>query len=68
MLRRLKKLGIEKTNPDELSPEEKGAFVRLDLDPESITWRRVMDVNDRWVEAVPAATALLEEQGGLYMK
>jgi hypothetical protein len=24
------------------------AFVRLDIDPDSITWRRVMDVNDRW--------------------
>lgn len=48
MLRRLKKLGIDKTDPDDLTDEEKSAFVRLDLDPESITWRRVMDVNDRW--------------------
>ena len=48
MLRRLKKLGIDKNNPDDLSPEERSAFVRLDIDPDSITWRRVMDVNDRW--------------------
>ena len=30
-----------------LTPEEKGRFARLDLDPASITWRRVMDINDR---------------------
>jgi formyltetrahydrofolate synthetase len=48
MLRRLRKLGITKTDPAELAPEEVSAFVRLDIDPESITWRRVMDVNDRW--------------------
>ena len=48
MLRRLKKLGIDKTDPDMLTPEEKGRFARLDVDPDSITWRRVMDTNDRW--------------------
>jgi formyltetrahydrofolate synthetase len=47
MLRRLKKLGIDKTDPDALTPEEKGRFARLDIDPDSITWRRVMDTNDR---------------------
>ena len=47
MLRRLKKLGIDKTDPDELTADERSAFVRLDLDPASITWRRVMDINDR---------------------
>jgi methylenetetrahydrofolate dehydrogenase (NADP+)/methenyltetrahydrofolate cyclohydrolase/formyltetrahydrofolate synthetase len=47
MLRHLRKLGIAKTDPSELTPEEVSAFVRLDIDPQSITWRRVMDVNDR---------------------
>ena len=49
MLRRLIKLGISKTNPDELTPEVR-RFARLDIDPASITWRRVMDVNDRFLE------------------
>src|SRR5215470_8346037 len=40
MLRRLRKLGITKTNPAELSPEEKSKFARLNIDPASITWRR----------------------------
>ena len=40
---RLKKLGIDKSDPDELSEEEKSRMVRLDIDPESVTWRRVTD-------------------------
>jgi hypothetical protein len=47
MLLRLKKLGIDKTNPDDLTPEEISRFVRLDIDPATITWRRVVDTNDR---------------------
>lgn len=47
MLRRLKKLGINKTNPDELTEEEISKFVRLDIDPDSITWKRVIDICDR---------------------
>ena len=35
MLRRLKKLGIEKTDPNELTPEERSRFARLDIDPAS---------------------------------
>jgi formyltetrahydrofolate synthetase len=52
MLRRLKKLGIDKTDPNELTPEEYGRFARLDLDPESITWQRVVDINDRFLRGI----------------
>lgn len=52
MLKRLKKLGIDKTNPDELTPEEVKKFVRLDLDPQLITWKRVLDVNDRFLRKI----------------
>lgn len=39
MLRRLKKLGIDTSKtPDDLTPEERSKFVRLDIDPEKITW------------------------------
>ena len=47
MMARLAKLGITKTDPAELTPEERGCFARLDIDPASITWRRVLDTNDR---------------------
>lgn len=52
MLRRLKKLGIDKTDPNELTSEEYRRFVRLDIDPDSITWRRVVDINDRFLRTI----------------
>ncbi len=52
MLRRLKKLGIEKTNPNDLTLSERSRFARLDIDPESITWRRVVDTNDRFLREI----------------
>ncbi|MFC1922626.1 formate--tetrahydrofolate ligase [Chloroflexota bacterium] len=52
MLHRLEKLGIDKTDPNELTPEERSEFVRLDIDPDSITWRRVVDTNDRFLRGI----------------
>lgn len=52
MLRRLKKLGIEKTDPNELDAAERRRFARLEIDPASITWRRVMDTNDRFLREI----------------
>jgi len=52
MLRRLRKLGISKTDPNELTPEERSLFARLDIDPASITWRRVLDTNDRMLRQI----------------
>ena len=61
MLRRLKKLGIEKSNPDDLTPEEYGRFARLDIDPDTITWRRVLDVNDRHLRHITVGKAPTEK-------
>jgi methylenetetrahydrofolate dehydrogenase (NADP+)/methenyltetrahydrofolate cyclohydrolase/formyltetrahydrofolate synthetase len=61
MLRRLKKLGIDKTNPDDLTEEEINRFARLDIDPETITWRRVLDVNDRHLRKVTIGQAPTEK-------
>ncbi len=52
MLRRLARLGIDKTDPNELTPEERSRFARLDIDPDSITWRRVIDTNDRFLRTI----------------
>ena len=52
MLHRLKKLGIDKTNPDDLTPAERSRFARLDIDPDGITWRRVVDTNDRFLREI----------------
>lgn len=61
MFRRLKKLGIEKTNPDDLTEEEIHRFARLDIDPETITWRRVLDVNDRHLRGITVGEAPTEK-------
>ncbi|CRK41553.1 hypothetical protein BN1708_008489 [Verticillium longisporum] len=61
MFRRLKKLGIDKTNPDDLTEEEISRFARLDIDPETITWRRVLDVNDRHLRGITVGTATTEK-------
>ena len=53
MRRRLKKLGIDDTKkPEELTPEEKSAFARLDIDKSTITWNRVLDTCDRHLRRV----------------
>jgi formyltetrahydrofolate synthetase len=52
MFSRLHKLGINKTNPNDLTPEERSKFARLDIDPETITWRRVLDTNDRMLRQI----------------
>jgi formyltetrahydrofolate synthetase len=62
MLRRLQTSGIEKTDPDALTPEERSRFARLDIDPESITWRRVIDINDRFLREIMVGLGK-DEQG-----
>ncbi|KAI0362366.1 FTHFS-domain-containing protein [Trametes cingulata] len=52
MFKRLKKLGIDKTDPNDLTPEEINRFARLDVDPDTITWNRVLDTNDRFLRKI----------------
>uniref|UniRef100_A0A4X2MAZ5 formate--tetrahydrofolate ligase n=1 Tax=Vombatus ursinus TaxID=29139 RepID=A0A4X2MAZ5_VOMUR len=51
-VRRLKRLRIEKDDPATLTDEEINRFVRLDIDPETITWQRVLDTNDRFLRKI----------------
>jgi len=46
MRKRLEKLGIESEKPSDLSEEDKERMFRLNIDPDSIQWRRVLDVSD----------------------
>jgi formyltetrahydrofolate synthetase len=57
MLRRLRKLGISKTDPNQLTAAERARFVRLDIDPDTITWRRVVDTNDRMLRQITIGQA-----------
>lgn len=61
MFRRLKKLGIDKTNPDDLTAEEKSKWARLDIDPDTITWHRVTDTNDRFLREITVGQAPTEK-------
>jgi len=61
MLRRLKRLGIDKTDPEQLTPEERSRFVRLNIDPNSITWNRVIDISDRFLRRVQIGLGPEEE-------
>ncbi len=62
MQERRKKLGIQTDDPDQMTPEERRRFVRLDIDPESITWRRVVDINDRFLRGITIGKGA-EEKG-----
>jgi methylenetetrahydrofolate dehydrogenase (NADP+) / methenyltetrahydrofolate cyclohydrolase / formyltetrahydrofolate synthetase len=61
MLKRLKKLGIDKTDPNELTPEEITRFARLDVDLNTITWNRVMDTNDRFLRKITIGQSATEQ-------
>ncbi|XP_068618875.1 C-1-tetrahydrofolate synthase, cytoplasmic isoform X1 [Battus philenor] len=51
-LRRLKRLGINKTDPDSLTDEERTKFARLNIDTNKIMWNRVVDLNDRYLRKI----------------
>ncbi|CAH0728337.1 unnamed protein product, partial [Brenthis ino] len=51
-LRRLNRLGINKTDPDALTPEERTKFARLNIDIKNIMWNRVVDLNDRYLRKI----------------
>jgi methylenetetrahydrofolate dehydrogenase (NADP+) / methenyltetrahydrofolate cyclohydrolase / formyltetrahydrofolate synthetase len=61
MLGRLKKLGIDKTNPEDLTPEERKRMFRLDIDPDTITVKRVIDTSDRLLRGIMVGKGPKEE-------
>jgi methylenetetrahydrofolate dehydrogenase (NADP+)/methenyltetrahydrofolate cyclohydrolase/formyltetrahydrofolate synthetase len=61
MLARLRKLGIDKTNPDDLTEEEITKFARLDIDPATLTWNRVLDTNDRYLRKITVGQSATEK-------
>jgi len=52
--RRFEKLGIsyEGRSPEDFTSDEKSRFARLDIDPDTITWQRVVDTCDRHLREV----------------
>ncbi len=60
-LKRLAKCGITTTDPDMLTDAEITRFSRLDIDPSTISWNRVMDVNDRFLRKITVGQAATEK-------
>ncbi|NXT71410.1 C1TM protein, partial [Chaetops frenatus] len=60
-LARLRRLGINKTDPGTLTEEEMSKFARLDIDPSTITWQRVVDTNDRFLRKITVGQANTEK-------
>jgi formyltetrahydrofolate synthetase len=65
MLGRLKNLGIDKTDPNELTEEERRRFVRLNVDRDTLTWRRATDTNDRILRKITVGQGPAEKDFNL---
>lgn len=61
MLRRRDKLGITAATPEEMTAAERSRFCRLDIDPATITWQRVLDTCDRHLRRVEVGKGPAEE-------
>ncbi|XP_063079037.1 monofunctional C1-tetrahydrofolate synthase, mitochondrial [Engraulis encrasicolus] len=60
-LDRLKRLGVSQSDPDALSPDDVSRFVRLDIDPDKVTWQRVVDTNDRFLRKITIGQSATEK-------
>lgn len=58
---RLEKLGITRRDPDSLDDDERRRFARLDIDPDSVTWQRVIDTNDRFLRKITVGQSPTEK-------
>jgi len=52
MVVRLEKFHIVADDPEDLTPDQRRKLCRLDIDPATITWRRVMDTSDRFLRGI----------------
>jgi formyltetrahydrofolate synthetase len=59
--RRAAKLGIAAATPTDMTPAERLRFVRLNIDPATVTWQRVLDVCDRHLRRVTVGCGPAEE-------
>lgn len=60
-VKRLGKLGIIERDATKLTEEEMGQFARLDIDPATITWNRVLDTNDRYLRQITVGQSPTEK-------
>ena len=61
MQNRRLKLDIKTTDPDQMTDEERSRFVRLDIDPQKVTWMRGLDTNDRYLREITVGESPTED-------
>ncbi len=60
--KRLQKIGFDPTlEPGDLTAEQRAKFARLDIDPSTITWQRVLDTCDRHLRKVQVGIGAQEK-------
>jgi len=52
MRKRLEKLGIESEKPSDLNDDDKERMFRLNINPDTVQWRRVVDVSDAALRSI----------------
>ncbi len=60
--RRAARLGIKAASPEELTDAQVRDVFRLDIDPDTITWNRVVDVNDRMLRRIQVGLGVEENR------
>ena len=65
MLGRLENLGIDKTDPNELTNDEKHRFALLNVNRNTLTWRRATDTNDRILREITVGQSPTEKEFNL---
>lgn len=65
MLGRLRNLGIDKRDPNQLTASERKRFVRLNVDRDTLTWRRATDTNDRLLREITVGQSPTEKDFNL---
>jgi methylenetetrahydrofolate dehydrogenase (NADP+) / methenyltetrahydrofolate cyclohydrolase / formyltetrahydrofolate synthetase len=65
MLGRLKNLGIDAAEPCDMTKEERKRFVRLNIDRDTLTWRRATDTNDRLLRQITVGEGSKEKDFNL---
>jgi len=58
---RLRNLGINNTDPNELTKEDRSRFVRLNIDRDTLSWRRATDTNDRLLREITVGQSPTEK-------
>ena len=61
--RRARKLGLKAKKPSDLTEEDRAKLVRLNIDPFTLTWNRVVDISDRAMREIVIGLGSKKDNG-----